>query len=95
MYSELLGVIRVTTARISIGTNTIYSTLWPWGYQNITVGPQQLPHYVPRHFLASTAYSKDESPARPSRLCDRRSRLTTLSRHLVPMALRSPQQSCA
>lgn len=53
------------------------------------------PHYVPRHFLASTAYSKDESPARPSRLCDRRSRLTTLSRHLLPMASRSPQHSCA
>lgn len=63
--------------------------------RNITVGPQQLPHYVPRHFLASTEYSKDESPARPSRLCDRRSRLTTLSRHLLPMAPRSPQQRCA
>ncbi len=43
MYSELLAVIRVTTARFRSAPNTIYSTLWPWGYQNITVGPQQLP----------------------------------------------------
>ena len=95
------GVLRIACGhqsnnrKVLIGTEHDLLDVVAMGLPKHHRRPAAAPPLRPRHFLASTAYSKDESPARPSRLCDRRSRLTTLSRHLVPMALRSPQQSCA
>lgn len=65
MYSELLAVIRVTTARFRSAPNTIYSTLWPCGYQNITVGPQQLPPLRPPTFLGFDCIQQGREPGAP------------------------------